>query len=68
MQPRSIRQFIGASLRARISTAIAAAGGWLPFDRFMALALYTPGLGYYASGQPQFGRFPGIGQRLRHRA
>jgi SAM-dependent MidA family methyltransferase len=25
------------------------AGGWIGFDRFMALALYAPGLGYYAN-------------------
>ena len=35
--------------------AIAEAGGWLPFDRFMALALYAPGLGYYARGHRVFG-------------
>jgi len=45
----------------RVSAAIEAAGGWLPFDRFMALALYAPGLGYYARDDRQFGRFPGSG-------
>ncbi len=38
-----------------------AEGGWLPFDRFMALALYAPGLGYYANGARQFGRMPASG-------
>jgi SAM-dependent MidA family methyltransferase len=33
-------------------------GGWMPFDRFMALALYAPGLGYYSAGQQQIGRMP----------
>ena len=28
-----------------IDAALARSGGWLPFDRFMALALYAPGLG-----------------------
>ncbi len=37
------------------------AGGWLPFDTFMALALYAPGLGYYAAGQRQFGQLPASG-------
>ena len=37
------------------------AGGWLPFDRFMALALYEPGLGYYARGGRQFGTMPASG-------
>lgn len=40
---------------------MARAGGWLPFDRFMALALYAPGLGYYASGSRQFGLLPESG-------
>ncbi|SAK86131.1 hypothetical protein AWB76_06017 [Caballeronia temeraria] len=35
---------------------IAAAGGWLPFDRYMDLALYAPGLGYYSGGAMKFGR------------
>ena len=30
-------------------------GGRLPFDRFMELALYAPGLGYYTGGAQKFG-------------
>ncbi|MGN6232077.1 MAG: class I SAM-dependent methyltransferase [Trinickia sp.] len=45
-----------AELAAQIRGAIAAAGGWLPFDRYMELALYTPGLGYYSGGARKFGR------------
>jgi len=30
-------------------------GGRLPFDRFMELALYAPGLGYYTAGARKFG-------------
>ena len=37
------------------------AGGWLPFDRFMALALYTPGLGYYANASVKLGRMASSG-------
>jgi SAM-dependent MidA family methyltransferase len=33
-------------------------GGWLPFEQFMALALYTPGLGYYSSGRRVIGLGP----------
>ncbi len=33
-----------------------AAGGWLPFDEFMELALYAPGLGYYSAGGVKIGR------------
>ena len=36
-------------------------GGWMPFDRFMALALYAPGLGYYSGGEQQIGRMPQSG-------
>jgi SAM-dependent MidA family methyltransferase len=46
---------------ALVQQAIARAGGWLPFDRFMALALYAPGLGYYANDARQFGQLPSSG-------
>jgi SAM-dependent MidA family methyltransferase len=39
-----------------IRERMAAAGGWLPFDRYMELALYAPGLGYYSGGAMKFGR------------
>ena len=42
-----------------IVQAIARAGGWLGFDDFMALALYAPGLGYYANDLRKFGLMPG---------
>ena len=42
----------------RIADAIVREGGWLPFDRFMAMALYEPGLGYYANASPKFGQMP----------
>ncbi len=41
-----------------MDAAIEAAGGWLPFDRFMAMALYEPGLGYYANHSAKFGHLP----------
>ena len=47
-----------AALQARMADALAQAGGWLGFDRFMELALYAPGLGYYANGSTKFGRMP----------
>ncbi|HEY8881488.1 MAG TPA: SAM-dependent methyltransferase [Roseateles sp.] len=49
------------TLSDRIHAAIAAAGGWLPFDRFMAMALYEPGLGYYTGGRRKFGQMPSEG-------
>ncbi len=45
----------------RVHKAILAAHGWLPFDQFMAMALYEPGLGYYANQQPKFGTMPQSG-------
>ncbi|MES2957656.1 MAG: SAM-dependent methyltransferase [Pseudomonadota bacterium] len=50
-----------SALTRLIRRAIETAGGWLPFDRFMALALYAPGLGYYARGSRQFGAMPASG-------
>jgi SAM-dependent MidA family methyltransferase len=44
-----------------IDAALQRAGGWLPFDRFMALALYAPGLGYYANASRKFGHMPSSG-------
>lgn len=43
-------------LRTLLVEEIHAAGGWLSFARFMALALYAPGLGYYAAGASKFGQ------------
>ena len=34
---------------------IAAKGGWVSFARYMELALYAPGLGYYTAGAHKFG-------------
>ncbi len=47
-----------AALRERIATEMQQSGGWLGFDRFMELALYAPGLGYYANGSTKFGTMP----------
>lgn len=44
-----------ARVAAHIADEIAAAGGWISFARYMELALYAPGLGYYASGAAKFG-------------
>ena len=38
-----------------IRQQIRAAGGALPFSRFMELVLYAPGLGYYSAGAHKFG-------------
>lgn len=49
------------ALRALVQQAVARSGGWLPFDRFMALALYAPSLGYYANDGRKFGAMPSSG-------
>lgn len=40
---------------ACIQDDIATARGWIPFARYMDLALYAPGLGYYAAGATKLG-------------
>ena len=44
-----------ASLTESIRRDITAQGGWISFARYMELALYSPGLGYYAAGAHKFG-------------
>jgi SAM-dependent MidA family methyltransferase len=44
-----------ADLRGIIQEQIFAAGGAIPFSRFMELCLYAPGLGYYSAGAAKFG-------------
>jgi SAM-dependent MidA family methyltransferase len=42
-------------LHGIIAAEITARGGWISFARYMELALYEPGLGYYAGGAQKFG-------------
>ncbi|MDG4553276.1 MAG: SAM-dependent methyltransferase [Candidatus Competibacter sp.] len=44
-----------ARLLKRVRAEIDAAGGAISFARFMDLALYAPGLGYYRAGARKFG-------------
>ena len=48
-----------------IHRAIEKGDGWIGFDAFMALALYTPWVGYYAHGSNQFGTLPADAMRDR---
>jgi SAM-dependent MidA family methyltransferase len=41
-----------------IRDEIQARGGWMGFERFMELALYAPGLGYYSGGRRVLGHRP----------
>ena len=40
---------------AFVAQHIERAGGWIPFDRYMEMVLYAPGLGYYVAGARKFG-------------
>lgn len=44
-----------ARLTEFIQQQIVASGGWISFARYMELALYAPGLGYYTAGAHKFG-------------
>ncbi len=53
--PDTFAQAHSRALFEVIADEIEAAGGSISFARFMALALYAPGLGYYAAGAQKFG-------------
>ena len=53
--PSAAAQQHSARLTALIQNEIAASGGWISFARYMELALYAPGLGYYTAGAHKFG-------------
>ena len=42
-------------LLEHIRRAIAQNGGWISFDQYMQMALYTPGHGYYSGNLAKFG-------------
>ena len=50
---RALRDLIAADIRRN--------AGWIPFTRYMELALYAPGLGYYANETAKFGALPESG-------
>ena len=43
-------------VRERLALEIDARGGWIGFERYMDIALYAPGLGYYSAGAHKLGR------------
>jgi SAM-dependent MidA family methyltransferase len=53
--PTADEQTHSGKLREHIRAEIGASGGAISFARFMQLALYAPGLGYYVAGQHKFG-------------
>ncbi len=54
-EPSDAALILSQRLAALIRAEIAAAGGWIGFARYMELALYAPGLGYYSAGAQKFG-------------
>jgi len=46
---------VSAALSHEIRGEIARAGGWIDFARYMELALYAPGRGYYSAGSAKLG-------------
>jgi SAM-dependent MidA family methyltransferase len=42
-------------LSQKIMAEIASNGGWMAFSRYMEMALYEPGLGYYSAGAHKLG-------------
>jgi SAM-dependent MidA family methyltransferase len=53
--PSEAAQKVSRALTQRIHAEIAACGGWIDFSRYMELALYAPGLGYYSAGSTKLG-------------
>ena len=53
--PDETSQQLSLQLADAISAEIESKGGRIPFDRFMELALYHPGLGYYSNDLRKFG-------------
>ena len=44
-----------ARMFTHIKEIIRDAGGWIPFSKFMDLAMFAPGLGYYSAGAAKIG-------------
>ena len=53
--PSLAAQALSDQLAALIAQEIKTAGGWISFARYMELALYAPGLGYYSAGSRKLG-------------
>ncbi|THU01548.1 class I SAM-dependent methyltransferase [Lampropedia puyangensis] len=51
-------QSVTPPLLGKIHDQLQAEHAWLPFDTFMQMALYEPGLGYYSNDRRKIGRLP----------
>jgi SAM-dependent MidA family methyltransferase len=54
-EPEADALAASAMLLERIRAELKAGGNWIGFSRYMELALYEPGLGYYAGGSAKLG-------------
>ena len=54
-EPTADARAASEALSQIIAAEIVARGGWMSFARYMELALYAPGLGYYSGGSHKFG-------------
>lgn len=54
-EPDASARAHGERVSARIRAEIEREGGWISFARYMELALYAPGLGYYVAGAAKLG-------------
>ena len=54
-EPSADARAASEALTQVIAAEIAARGGWMSLARYMELALYAPGLGYYSGGSHKFG-------------
>ena len=54
--PSPTAQAVSQQLACLIQQKIKDNNGWIDFATFMQMALYTPGLGYYAGGTSKFGQ------------
>jgi SAM-dependent MidA family methyltransferase len=55
-QPGDEETTLSQRLQTTICAEIEVAGGYIGFDRYMEMALYYPGLGYYTGGLQKFGQ------------
>jgi SAM-dependent MidA family methyltransferase len=53
--PNEQQRACSESLARLIHQRLLAQGGWMGFDQWMSLALYSPGLGYYSGPRIQWG-------------
>ncbi|MBG7620962.1 class I SAM-dependent methyltransferase [Herbaspirillum sp. AP02] len=55
-EPGADAQLASHTLQQLVAGEIAAAGGWISFERYMDLALYAPQVGYYSGGSAKLGK------------